>query len=94
MRRWVVIVQTSIFSIGVFMLLFLLSVAVHFPMGRVTFAVLISGICLVAELFALFKLMQLIWRISERLARLILRSAPSHHPSPIPFDRDEELKHI
>ncbi len=79
MKRWEVIIQTAIFSAGVFTLLLLLSVAVHFPLGRVAFAILISGICLIAELFALFKVMQSMWRISERLARAILRDA---HPSP------------
>jgi Zn-dependent protease with chaperone function len=79
MKRWEVIVQTAIFSLGVFTLLLLLSVAVHFPLGRVTFAILISGICLIAELFALFKVMQLMWRLSDKIAKAILRIA---HPAP------------
>jgi hypothetical protein len=39
-------------------LLFLLSIAVQFPVGRVLFAVLVSVICLSAECFALFKVAQ------------------------------------
>lgn len=78
MKRLEVIIQTAIFSAGVFTLLLLLSVAVHFPVGRVAFAILVSGICLSAELFALFKTMQLMWRVSDRLARSILRIA---HPT-------------
>jgi hypothetical protein len=78
MKRWGLIIQTAIFSVCVFTLLLLLSVAVHFPLGRVTSAILISGICLIAELFALFKAMQLMWRVSDRVARAVLRIA---HPN-------------
>lgn len=82
MKRWELIVQTALFSTGLFTLLLLLSVAVRLPLGRVTFAVLISGICLIAELFAVFKALQLMWRVSDRLAKSILRIAPPGTPSP------------
>jgi Zn-dependent protease with chaperone function len=81
MKRWEVIVQPAVFSVGVFTLLLLLSMAVRLPLGRVTFAILISGICLIAELFALFKAMQLMWRLSDRLAKSILRIAHPGAPS-------------
>jgi Zn-dependent protease with chaperone function len=94
MKRWEVIIQTAIFSAGVFMLFLLLAGAVHYPLGRVAFAILISGICLIAELFALFKVVQLMWRMSDRLARAMLRIAQPATPPPSSFDRDGELKHI
>ena len=78
MNRWALIVQSVIFSAGVFVLLLLLSVAVHFPLGRVVFAVMVSGICLAAELFALFRLMRWMWKLSYRLSDAILRKA---HPA-------------
>ena len=82
MKRWEVIIQTAIFSAGVFTLLLLLSMAVHFPLGRVAFAILISGVCLIAEFFVLFKSMQLMWRVSDRFAKSILRIAHPTAPSP------------
>ncbi len=82
MKRWEIIVQTTGFSVGVFTLLLLLSVAVRLPLGRVSFAILISGICLIAELFALYKALQLMWRVSDKLAKSILRIAHPGAPSP------------
>jgi Zn-dependent protease with chaperone function len=82
MKGWEVIIQTAIFSAGVFMLLLLLALTVHYPLGRVAFAILVSGICLIAELFALFKVMQLMWRMSDRLAKAMLRVAHPASPPP------------
>jgi len=65
--------QGGIFTISSLTLLLLLSVAVHFPAGRVSFAVVVSLICLIAEGFALFKATQLMWRWSNRAALAILR---------------------
>jgi len=65
--------QGGIFTISSLTLLLLLSVAVHFPTGRLFFAVVVSLICLIAEGFALFKATQLLWRWSRRAALVILR---------------------
>ena len=54
--------QGCFFTISCLTLLFLLSIAAHFPLGRVLFAVLVSAICLSAECFALFKVAQFLWR--------------------------------
>jgi hypothetical protein len=82
MKPWEVTIQTAFFSAGVFLLLLLLAVTVHYPLGRVVFALLIAGICLIAELFALLKVIQLMWRTSDRLARAVLRVAHPTDPSP------------
>jgi hypothetical protein len=61
-------------------LLFLLAIAVHFPVGRVLFAVLLSVICLSAECFALFKVAQFLWRWSSKAASALVRILhPSQH---------------
>ena len=80
MKRWEAILQTIIFSAGVFLLLLMLAIAVHQPLGRLAFGMLVSGLCLIAELFALFKVMQWLWRLSARLAGTI--SHKFHPPSP------------
>ena len=50
--------QGCCFTISCLTLLLLLAIAVHFPVGRVLFAVLVSVICVSAECFALFKMAQ------------------------------------
>ncbi len=82
MNRWEVIIQTAIFSACAFISLLLLALTVHYPLGRVAFAILISGICLIAELFAFFKVMQLMWRMSDRLAKAMLHVAHPASPPP------------
>lgn len=74
--------QGGIFTIGSLTLLLLLSVAVQYPVGRMFFAVLISLICLIAEGFALFKAIQMMWRCSSRAALAILRICFPDQPSP------------
>lgn len=73
MRARELFLQGGIFTISSLTLLLLLSIAVHFPAGRVFFALLVSLICLVAEDFALFKAVQFLWRWSSRAAIAILR---------------------
>ena len=46
MRTRELFLQGCFFTISCLTLLFLLSIAVHFPLGRVLFAVFVSGICL------------------------------------------------
>ena len=82
MRTWVLFLQGCFFTISCLALLFLLSIAVHFPVGRVLFAVLVSAICLLAECFALFKAAQFLWRWSSKAAIAILRILNSSQPSP------------
>ena len=74
--------QGGIFTISSLTLLLLLSIAVHFSAGRVFFAALVSLICLIAEGFALFKAVQLLWRWSSRAALAILRIYFSDEPHP------------
>ena len=73
MRTRELFLQSLLFTSSCLMLLFLLSIAVHFPVGRVLFAVLIAVICLAAECFALFKLGQFLWRWSSKAAIALLR---------------------
>jgi len=81
MRTREVFLQGYLFTISSLTSLFLLSFVVHFPFGRVLFAVLASGICLIAECFALFKLAQSLWRWSGKAALAIVRIS-QHHQSP------------
>jgi hypothetical protein len=73
MRTRGLFLQACLFTISSLTLLFLLSVVVHFRQGRLLFAILVSGICLVAECFAFFKVTQLLWRVSGNAALSILR---------------------
>jgi|HubBroStandDraft_5_1064220.scaffolds.fasta_scaffold443883_2 hypothetical protein len=81
MRARELFLQSCFFTISCLTLLFLLSIAVHFPSGRVLFAVLVSVICLSAECFALFKVAQSLWRWSGKAVLAILRIAHSGQPS-------------
>lgn len=82
MRTRELFLQGCFFTISCLTLLFLLSIAVHFSVGRVLFAVLVSMICLSAECFALFKVAQFLWRSSSKAALAILRTAHPGHSSP------------
>ena len=73
--------QGCFFTISSLSLLFLLSIAVHFPIGRVLFAVLVSVICFSAECFALFKMAQLLWRWSSKAAIALVRILHPSQPS-------------
>ena len=81
MRTRELFLQSCFFSISCLTLLFLLSVAVHFPVGRVLFAVLVSVICLSAECFALFKMAQFLWRRSSNAAIALVRFLHPSQPS-------------
>jgi len=78
MRTQELFLQGCFFTISFLMLLLLLSIAVHFPVGRVLFAILVSVICLSAECFALFKMTQFLWRWSSKAAIALVRFL---HPS-------------
>ena len=73
MRTRELFLQSFFFTLTCLTFLFLLSIVVHFPVGRVLFAVLISMVCLGAECFALFKLAQFLWRWSSKAASALLR---------------------
>ena len=82
MRTRELFLQGCLFTISSLTSLFFLSIVVHFPLGRVLFAVLLSGICLMAECFALFKVGQSLWRWSGKAALAIVRIAHPGQPSP------------
>jgi hypothetical protein len=82
MRTRGLFLQACLFTISSLTLLFLLSIVVHFQIGRVLFAILVSGICLVAECFAIFKVARLLWRSSGKAALAIMRIGHSSEPSP------------
>jgi hypothetical protein len=81
MRTRELFLQGCFFTISCLTLLFLLSIAVHFPLGRVLFAVLVSVICLSAECFALFKVAQFLWRWSSKAASALVRILHPSQPS-------------
>ena len=81
MRTQELFLQGCFFTISFLMLLLLLSIAVHFPVGRVLFAILVSVICLSAECFALFKMTQFLWRWSSKAAIALVRFLHPSQPS-------------
>jgi hypothetical protein len=81
MRTRELFLQCCFFTMSCLVLLFLLSIAVHFQVGRVLFAVLVSVICLSAECFALFKVSQFLWRLSSKAASALLRALHPSRPS-------------
>lgn len=80
MRTRELLLQSCFFTISCLTLLFLLSIAVHFPVGRVLFAVLVSVICLSAECFVLFKVAQFLWRSSSKAAIAWVRIVHASEP--------------
>jgi hypothetical protein len=78
MRTRELFLQGCLFTISCLTLLFLLSIAMHFPIGRVLFAVLVSVICLSAECLAVFKIAQFLWRWSSKASIALVRIV---HPS-------------
>ena len=82
MRTHELFLQACLFTISSLTVLFLLSIVVHFQLGRLLFAILVSGICLVAACFALFKVARLLWRSNGKAALAILRIGHSGEPSP------------
>ena len=81
MRRELIL-QGGVFIVSSVLLLLLLSAAVHFQAGRLLFAILIAGVCLIAELFLLFKVARLLWRWSNKVALAILRAPSADATSP------------
>jgi hypothetical protein len=81
MRTRELFLQGCFFTISCLTLLFLLSIAVHFPVGRVLFAVFVSVICLGAEFLALFKVAQFLWRWSRKAATALVRILRPSQPS-------------
>ena len=81
MRTRELFLQGCLFTISSLASLFFLSIVVHFPLGRVLFAVLVSAICLIAECFALFKVGQSLWRWSGKAALAIVRISHPGQPS-------------
>jgi hypothetical protein len=81
MRTRELFLQGCFFTISGLTSLFLLSIAVHFPVGRVLFAVLVSVICLSAECFALFKVARFLWRWSSKAASALVRILHPSEPS-------------
>ena len=78
MRTRELFLQGCLFTISSLASLFFLSIVVHFPLGRVLFAALVSGICLIAECFVLFKVAQFLWRWSGKAALAIVRISQPH----------------
>lgn len=76
------IFQSALFSLASFVALLALSIVAHYSLGRMAFALLVSAVCLAAELFAVFKLAQAIWRLSGRIARALLRVTPTKTSAP------------
>jgi hypothetical protein len=81
MRTRELFLQGCFFTISCLTLLLLLSIAVHFPVGRVLFAVFVSVICLGAECLALFKVAQFLWRWSRKAAIALVRILHPSQPS-------------
>ena len=67
------LLQSSLFIVQGLGLLVALSLAVHFEIARLLFAILVAGICLMAEVFVLAKIAQRLWQWSDREAFAILR---------------------
>jgi hypothetical protein len=86
------LLQCAIFvSIGL-ALLFLLAGSMHFRLVRLLFATVVAGICLGAEIFCAFRILQLVWRWSSEATLHLVHLCERR--SPRSFDADEELKHI
>ena len=81
MRTRELFLQGCFFTISCLTLLFFLSIAAHFPVGRVLFAILVSVICLSAECFALFKVAQFLWRWSSKATSALVRILHPSQPS-------------
>jgi hypothetical protein len=81
MRTRDLFLQGRFFTISCLTFLFLLSIVVHFPVGRVLFAVLVSVICLSAECFALFKVGPVSVAMGRKAASALVRALHPSQPS-------------
>jgi hypothetical protein len=91
--RRTVLLQGAIFVIAVFTILLFAGEATRFLLGRVLFAISVSSVCLIAELYVAVRIGRFLWRLSGRMAS----SRPYEELSTSGgrnFDGPKELAHI
>lgn len=76
--------QSAVFVLLGFVLLLALSIAVQFGIPRLVFAICVGGVCLMAEVFAVVKIAQLLWKWSGWLATITFRLGGGAVGSPPP----------
>ena len=85
--------QGTVFFISVFTILLFASEAAQFPLGRVLFAIFVSSICLIAELYVVVQAVRFLWKVSGRITSR-RESGELRNSGSSGFDRAEELPHI
>lgn len=87
------VLQGAIFVISVLTILLFAGEATRFPLGRVLFAIFVSSIFLIAELYVAVKMGRFLWRLSGRMA-LYRPYEKASNRGVSNFDRPEPLLHI
>ena len=94
MRTRELFLQGCLFTISCLTSLFLLSIAVHFPVGRVLFAVLVSVICLSRRVLCAVQSGPVTVAMEQQSCDRFGAHCPARANVRRSFDRDQELKHI
>ena len=85
--------QGTVFFISAFAILLFAGEAAQFPLGRVLFAIFVSSVCLIAELYVVVQGVQFLWKLSGRIASR-RASGKLRKSGSGGFDRAEELPHM
>jgi hypothetical protein len=84
--------QGAVFFTCVFTIFLFAGEAAHFPVGRLLFAISLSIVCLIAELYVLVRAVRFLWKLSGRIVSHQV-SGKSQPFGSSAFDRAGELSH-
>jgi len=72
------VAQSAAFLVlGAFLIL-LLGVAVHFELARLLLSIAVAGVCLIAELYVIYKVLHRLWKWSGTLAGALFKNTLSN----------------
>jgi membrane-bound metal-dependent hydrolase YbcI (DUF457 family) len=91
--RQALALQGAVFFISVFTILLFAGEAAQFPLGRVLFAIFVSSLCSIAELYVVVQGVRFLWKLSGRITSR-RASGKLQKSGSSGFDRAEELPHI
>ena len=72
MKHRVFAFQSIVFATSCYCLAVLFAAAVRFPTGRLLFSIVLALICVAAEIFSGYVVLQQLWRWSARAASVLL----------------------
>jgi len=91
MKHKNLVLHTVLFSTSCFFLMWFVAWVIRFPIPRALFAILVTVICLGAEIFAGYFALRQLWRWSGRATQQIRREQ-AMSPVPIVAERGADLE--